>query len=140
MQPGYMELSHEPGDGRYTYIKISRYNGWDPVKPGRCAARLRNINHSNGARLNSLRSNSSRPFPVLAGCFGALSQGDLVLRDPCIEAFSTYLLPPMLLDALIHIIFSQNCRLPSLREACTITNRNRIGYIVLPGGPNVPEE
>jgi len=49
----------------------------DPVKPGRCAARLRNINHSNGGRLNSLRSNSSRPFPVLAGCFGALSQGGL---------------------------------------------------------------
>jgi len=48
--------------------------GREPVKPGRCAARLQNICCSNGGRLNSLRSNSSRPDPILTGCFGALSQ------------------------------------------------------------------
>jgi len=46
----------------------------EPVKASRCAARLQHSSCSNGGRLNSLRSNSSRPDPILTGCFGALSQ------------------------------------------------------------------
>ena len=73
MQPGYMELSHEPGDGRYTYIKISRYIGGIP-KPGRCVARLRNINHSNGAA--ELIRSTAAALSVLV-MFRRLIAGDL---------------------------------------------------------------
>jgi len=60
----------------------------DPVKPGRCAARLRNISCSSEGRLNSLRSNSSRPYLILTGCFGALSKCVLVLRDPLMSLWA----------------------------------------------------